>query len=260
MAEYFLSQSSIQALREFRASKRLLYGLDFDGTLAPIVEKSMEARMAPETRLLVKELKSRGPTVVVSGRSVKDLRILLEGFTPDALVGNHGLEGTERGDEFRDQAEAIARSWKKVVLDGFSSELFQSGVSLEDKTYSLTLHYRGAPDPPRARQEVARLLRELIASKRLSPAPRVIDGKDVFNLVPEGAPDKGEAMREMMARFGVERSFYIGDDDTDEDVFRLRDPRIFGVRVGQRQESAARWYLRDQSEINPAIRILLGNG
>lgn len=257
MAESFLSQSSIEAWREFRASRRLLYGLDFDGTLAPIVLEPMKARMSPETLRLVTELKARGPTVVVSGRSVPDLRILLDGFTPDALIGNHGLEGTVRGDRFRVSAERLARSWKQALLDGLSPLLLRGGILLEDKRYSLSLHYRVAADTRRARDELGLAVRGMVASGKLDPAPRLIEGKEVLNLVPADAPDKGEAMGELIERFGVERGFYMGDDDTDEDVFRLRDPRIFGVRVGFRSDSAARWHLRDQSEVNPAIRILL---
>lgn len=260
MAEYFLSQGSINSFHEFAASRRLLYGLDFDGTLAPLVEKPMEARMSPETVRLVNELKARGPTVVVSGRSQRDLRVLLGEFSPDALVGNHGIEGTSRGDEFRPRAERVARSWKQAILRDFPPDLFDSGVSLEDKKYSLTLHYRLALDPGRTHGRIVSLLREKVASGRIAPAPRILGGKEVINLVPEGAPHKGDAMRELMSRFGVEQGFYLGDDDTDEDVFRLLDPRIFGVRVGFRTDSAAKWYLRDQMEVNPAIRILLGSG
>ncbi|MBH0203695.1 MAG: hypothetical protein HP496_15680 [Nitrospira sp.] len=51
--------------------------------------------------------------------------------------------------------------------------------------------------------------------------------------------------------------FFIGDDETDEDVFGLTEGLIMGVRVGHQVGSRARYYLKHQSEIEEVIRFLV---
>ena len=60
-----------------------------------------------------------------------------------------------------------------------------------------------------------------------------------------------------MGRANAEQSLFIGDDDTDEAVFALDDPRIVTVRVGRKRASRAQYYLRDQTEIDALLRYLM---
>jgi trehalose 6-phosphate phosphatase len=75
----------------------------------------------------------------------------------------------------------------------------------------------------------------------------------VLNLVPRDAPHKGDALRALLAHSGCERSLYVGDDVTDEDVFRLKLPAVLSVGVDPGPGSAADLFLPDQSEM---IRLL----
>jgi len=85
----------------------------------------------------------------------------------------------------------------------------------------------------------------------------VVPGKRVLNVVPTGAPDKGMALARLTRRGGFERVLFVGDDDTDEDVFR-RDLGVesVGVRVGRHSKSAARYYLRRQSDVDRLLERL----
>jgi trehalose 6-phosphate phosphatase len=126
-----------------------------------------------------------------------------------------------------------------------------AGVLIEDKQLSLSVHYRAAEEKVlahRAILEVAEALRDV----------RVVGGKDVVNLVPRGAAHKGFALDELRRGAGCETSMYVGDDETDEDVFRMRRAHpIFTVRVGANRSSAAEYYLREQTEVDHLIGALL---
>src|SRR5207237_1156538 len=122
------------------------------------------------------------------------------------------------------------------------------GVLVEDKSYSLALHFRLTRDPERARTA----LLDLVAT--LTPPPRVVEGKRVLNLVPAAARHKGEAMRALIAHAGAERAIYIGDDVTDEDVFALRLPGVRTIRVEPNGPSAADLCLKRQADVTHLLR------
>jgi trehalose 6-phosphate phosphatase len=126
-----------------------------------------------------------------------------------------------------------------------------TGAFLERKRYSLTIHYRLSPRAALTRRQA------LTIANALQPAPRIIAGKCVLNLLPPGRANKGEALRRMLENGRWENALFVGDDETDEDVFRLRDPRIFSVRVGRGKRSAADWYVPTQREVARLLRLLL---
>jgi trehalose 6-phosphate phosphatase len=90
---------------------------------------------------------------------------------------------------------------------------------------------------------------------------RIVGGKLVFNLLPERAPHKGLALRAARARFGCETALYVGDDETDEDVFALDEHgTLLTVRVERSRGSCAAYYLQDQDEIDPFLEALIACG
>lgn len=226
-----------------------LFAFDFDGTLSEIVLDYGDARIKDTTLDLMKALSARVPLAIISGRSVNDLRQRVP-FRPAFLVGNHGLErlgGKARNDS---AAKTMCASWRKYVVAALKAEAF-AGVELEDKEFSLALHYR------KSRSKKDTKLGLLALAGSLEPSPRIILGKSVLNLVPVGAPHKGIALMEMMLSIGAKCGFYVGDDDTDEDVFNLPDARIVGVRVGKKKTSQAQYFIQRQSEINRLLKALV---
>lgn len=223
-----------------------LYAFDFDGTLSRIVRDPSDATISPKTESLLRELAARVPVAIVSGRGTDDLRARLR-FEPKYLVGNHGLEGLGRDPAALERSLGACRDWRSALVRSD----FGAGVEIEDMAYSLALHYRKSRNKKQARERIHS------AVARLRPAPRVIPGKCVVNLLPADAPHKGLAVLELMRSSGARHAFYIGDDDTDEDVFALPDAPILTVRVGEKRASRARYFLRRQSEVNRLLRILL---
>ena len=236
------SEAGRTRLRQFM-QPGVLCVFDFDGTLAPIVAQPAQAAMPAAVRLRVARLQSLTPVAILTGRALADIGQRLA-VTPNYLVGNHGLEGLPDSADRRAGFMQSCAGWRDAIAAALADQArFDPAIVIEDKAISLSLHYRQARDPT----ATAAALRELIAG--LAPAPRVIAGKCVFNLLPEGAGDKGTAFDELMRISGAPRALYVGDDVTDEDVFRLSRPDLLSIRVGKAADSAAPFFLRRYNDI-----------
>ncbi len=245
--KYLFSKGGIQIL-ESLSFTRTLFAFDFDGTLSKIVPIPARAFLSTETARLLRRLNERAPVAVISGRSIQDLKTRLP-FTPRHLIGNHGLEGLSRNDSTLDLAREACHAWRDQLKKMLNKRM--EGIEMEDKTYSMALHYRHSPQKKQAK------LHLLEAASRIHPSPRIILGKKVVNLIPVGGPHKGIALVELMLQENIRSACYIGDDDTDEDVFALSDRRILGIRVGRRETSLAKFFIKRQSEMNKLLRRIL---
>jgi trehalose 6-phosphate phosphatase len=232
---------------------RSLYAFDFDGTLAKIVRDHLAARLARPIRLWLEELAKRAPTAIISGRSVEDLRSRVGAAVPH-LIGNHGSEGPHTRREDMQQVREISSGWLQWVNERFQDELIRRGVVVENKSYSLSFHYRTVDQ----RDEARALISRIVAA--LTPPPRIVLGKSVVNVMPPTASHKGTALLEYMRRLDCSMALYVGDDETDEDVFALRDARILTVRIGKKNGSSARYFLKRQAEITEVLRLLVEGG
>ena len=242
--KYLLSPPSTDVLYGLTRTRALL-AFDYDGTLAPIVASRDDAQMRPETAALFGRVCELFPCAVISGRSQADVAARLRGAPVKYVVGNHGAEPSGGLERFAADV-ARAREWLREALAE------QEGIEIEDKSYSLAVHYRRADDPVAAAAAIAAAVSKLPASMR------VVDGKRVVNVVAERAPNKGDALLDLRALEHADTVLYVGDDVTDEDVFELNQPgRVIGVRVGESQSSAAQYFLRDQLEMDELLRTLV---
>jgi trehalose 6-phosphate phosphatase len=182
---------------------------------------------------------------------VQDLRARLQ-FTPDFLVGNHGMEGISEWEQQARDYQSACAAWSRVIAIALQdTSRFDPQIKMEDKRYSLSLHYRLAQDQGATETR----LRELLAG--LTPAPRVVAGKCVFNLVPQGAPHKGNALEKLMRDSALRNAIYVGDDVTDEDVFRLQRPDVLSVRVEYTACSAAEFYVERLADVERLLDELI---
>jgi trehalose 6-phosphate phosphatase len=232
-----LARENAATLARFLSS-RVLLAFDFDGTLAPIVADRSRARMRRRTRRLLAELCSRYPCAIISGRDPDDLSARLEGLPVRHVVGNHGLDSGSATASLASEMAGVRRSLSRALAS------FE-GVVIEDKTYSLAVHYRRAPDRRRARHAIENALAKAQGTLRIS------SGKLVFDVVGAAAPHKGAALARLGHAEGTDTAIYVGDDATDEDVFRGADPsRLLPVRVGWSRRSLATHYVRNQRELD----------
>jgi trehalose 6-phosphate phosphatase len=240
---HVLSRAGRRALERLARSGVLL-AFDYDGTLAPIVEVPGRAVMRRTTRRLLARTAKRYPCVVISGRARRDVLARLRGIGVSRVVGNHGVDaGRPAG-----RLARRVRGWR-AVLEGRLSDL--RGVRIEDKTLSIAVHYRRSRHKAKARAAI------LEAAGGLGEV-RLIGGKQVIDILPGGGSHKGTAVETERARLRCDAAIYVGDDDTDEDVFALDRPdRLLTIRVGRRGTSRASHYLRSQAEIDGLLRALV---
>jgi trehalose 6-phosphate phosphatase len=246
--DYLLTDKGREDL-ELLLKGRSLYAFDFDGTLAKIVTDPSAARLGRSVRSWLEALVKRAPTAVISGRSLEDLRSRI-GTTLPYLIGNHGSEGSHVVLEDMQLVRETCHRWLQLITDHFQAELARSGVLVEPKSYSFSFHYRTVDQRHAARALISRIVAEL------SPSPRIVLGKSVVNVMPSSAWHKGTALLECMRRLGCTTALYVGDDETDEDVFGLGDHRILTVRIGKKNTSSARFFLKRQTEITQVLRLL----
>jgi trehalose 6-phosphate phosphatase len=222
-----------------------ILAFDFDGTLAPIVDDRDSALMRPETNARFIQLCEQYRCAVVTGRSRKDVTGRLGLARVWKIVGHHGLETGATTTSFTPEVAEAARFLNRLLTS-------EPGVEMEDKGLSLAIHFRKAKRPQQAINAIH------AAVTRLPMRMRRVDGKAVVNLVPEQAPDKGDAIVALRQESSAASVLYVGDDVTDEDVFKLRQPSwLVTVRIGRVEHSGADYYLRDQSEIDRLLDALL---
>ena len=205
--------------------------LDVDGTLldlAPTPREVFVPHALRDTLALLWE-RTGGAVAFVSGRPVSELDLL---FSPLELpaIGGHGAE-------LRTVAGVPPEAPRLPPLDPDVKRRFAAiaeagpGIILEDKGYSLALHYRLAPDKERlVRESAAKICADLQAS-----SIELLPGKLVVEIKQTGFT-KATAVRELMtyAPFADRRPIFLGDDETDLGVFEiLPDFDGIGISVGR---------------------------
>ncbi|MEI7706329.1 MAG: trehalose-phosphatase [Deltaproteobacteria bacterium] len=226
------------------AASRLLVAFDYDGVLAPLVTDPDGRSMRARTATLLREVARRYPVAVVSGRAFRDLRRLVPGAGL-GLVGNHGFELGHAVAVPVAVRSRVAR-WEGEIarrLDGIP------GWHVESKRSTLSIHY-GMGRRWRLVEPAI-----LAAGEGLRGA-RLIRGKKVLNVLPRSFPTKGDAVLRLLRRRRLDVALFLGDDLTDEDVFRIGAPRVVGVRVGPGR-TAAPWRLRSQEQVDEVLERLV---
>ncbi len=240
--ESILSKRGRELLAQF-ASSQVLLAFEFDGTLAPIVSNPAQATIRAATRSRLRSLARHYPCVVISGRSRADARRRLAGLGIAEVIGNHGAAaGRAAG------LRARVSLWRRLLRNALGPH---RGVGIEDKQFSLAVHYRGTRDQGSVRVTVLDVVSAL-------PGARTIERGRCIHVVAPDAPRKAPALEEARARLGCDTVIYVGGDDPLEEVFALDQPgELLAVRMGQDRSSRARFYLRSQSHIDQLLRQLV---
>lgn len=238
---------------------RLLLGLDFDGTLAPIVPRPEDAAMPAETRAVLQQLAGRPDTLValVSGRGLQDLR---HRVSVDAAfyAGNHGLEIDGPGVHRVHPGAQAGASTLATIARELRHRLDEvAGVIVEDKGLSLSVHFRMVPDAAAAAsvEETVRDVCDGVSDVRLTY------GKKVVEVRPDVDWHKGRALAflqdTLLADADRAPTLFIGDDRTDEDAFRMVGDGGFAVFVGTPPaETAARAALGSTDQVTRFLQEL----
>ena len=223
--------------------------LDLDGTLVDFEREPEAVRVAPATIAALKRLHAAldGAFAIVSGRPLDQLDRLFGDFRPFG-AGKHGHEW--RSGDRVDTTLAPARETleaARAAANALAAAL--PGVRLEDKGTAFALHYR---DKPEHHAAVLAGVERIVAGVEHWVVQR---GDHVVELLPPGA-DKGRALARLMTLppFAQRTPVAIGDDYTDEHMFAAAAALGgFGVVVGPRRPTAARYALNGTAEVHDWI-------
>jgi trehalose 6-phosphate phosphatase len=244
------SEAGIQRIDEI-VQPGLLCAFDFDGTLAPIESHPANVQLPYDIQQRLITLSRYVPIAIITGRSVQDAQKYL-GFSPDFIIGNHGIEGLPGWNKYAESYQLHCNEWEQTLSTALQNRsAFDFGIRIENKCYSLSVHYRAIKDNDHIEQKLINLFTQL------TPSPRVISGKNVFNLLPQDAADKGVALEKLMSANHFSSAIYVGDDVTDEDVFRLNRPDVLTVRIENSANSAAEFFLRQRQDIKHLLDELI---
>jgi trehalose 6-phosphate synthase/phosphatase len=249
---HMLSPASVDhILDEYRQAERRCILLDYDGTLAPY--QKLPSLAVPGTELLVmlQELSAepKNEVVIISGRDADTLGKWM-GDLPVTLVAEHGACIRYHGQDWEQQVSTTPE-WKEEIRP--LMELFVSrcvGSFIEEKTNTLAWHYRNThPDLGFIRsRELRNSLLQLITNTPL----QVIDGNKVLEVRLIGI-DKGSSAQKLVKHFKPDFTLCVGDDATDEDMFKALRELGHTIKIGP-GNTAANYTLASQIQVLPLLR------
>ena len=236
--------------------QRLAVFLDYDGTLTPIVAHPSQAVLSDAMRDQLARLADICPVAVISGRDRADVESMV-GLAGIYYAGSHGFDisrpdgGREEfGAEFRKALEAAADELEQRIA-------YIDGSWVEPKRYAVAVHFR------QSAAEAEALIRTAIEEVAAAhPGLRLAGGKKIFELRPDIEWDKGMALLHLLGVMGLDgndmTALYIGDDETDEDAFRvLAQGRGIGIVVGtEHRETMADYALDDPEQVVEFLGLL----
>ena len=240
-------------------AQQVLLALDFDGTLSPIVDRPELALLPIETKESLTRLNYMEKYIVgvISARSLEDVRAKV-GIDGLIYAGNHGLEIDGRGMGFLHPAavqlkESVNQTFLQLrqVLENLT------GVTVEHKGLSLTVHYRLSPDNlvGQVKEAVYAAVDPFLASGTLV----LSRGKMAIEIRPQVTWGKGETIHEIQTAFPqASLPVYFGDDLPDEDGFTaVQAAGGFGVFVGPAGAATTAIYRVDSPrEVAESLRLM----
>ncbi len=207
--------------------------LDFDGTLAPIVDQPDQANLSEEMRKILKKLGRICTVAVVSGRGLSDVEDRV-GLKDLYYAGSHGFEIHGPNGENFQHDEGVKALPDLDAAQSFLEEKLADieGVLVERKKFSIAIHYRNV-----AEADTDGVARAVDAAAAEREGLRKSGGKKIFELQPDIDWHKGRALEHLMKTFGAgahpdgKLPLYIGDDLTDEDAFAAIEETGIGIVV-----------------------------
>ena len=189
---------------------------DIDGTISPTAPTPEEASVSPDCRAALEALCSWLALVAaVSGRDATKAREMV-GLDGMVYVGNHGLEKWQDGEVHVAEEARQYIPMVREMVEALRQGLDATGIIVEDKGVTASVHYRLSPDQAAARDTIMAFLESAPEAKGL----RITEGKLVVEVRPPVDINKGTSLERLVTESGLRGVVYIGDDVTDVDAFR----------------------------------------
>jgi trehalose 6-phosphate synthase/phosphatase len=256
-AKYLASEPRRALLKRYREADSRLILLDYDGTLIPFASHPKLAMPDAGLLDLLKRLAASpsNHVFIISGRQKEILEEWFGGYGI-GLIAEHGVWISDRGADWR-LIKPLDTSWKTQILPILETYVDRlTGSFLEEKEYSIAWHYRNA-DPELGNQRAKELIDTLVHFTANLDV-QVLEGKKVIEVRCAGV-NKGTAA--IVCRESLHPGFTIaiGDDQTDEDLFRAMPPEVHTIRVGMKS-SFAGYNVRDYVEVRGLLEEMAKAG
>lgn len=242
-------------IREYSRAKKALLLLDLDGTLVPFTVRPDPSGPDEELKSLLRALSRQAGSsvVVISGRSRKTIENWL-GDMDVSLIVEHGAWTREHGLGWT-TCEPARTAWKNEVTDVLNQYVDRTpGTFLEEKDFSLALHYR------KVDAEIALLRMREIMEDILAIASKlnleVLESNRVLEIRSPGI-NKGRAALRLISGRNWDFILAIGDDRTDEDLFAVLPESAYSIKVGV-GPTRARYNLDDVAGVRDLLKKLAG--
>jgi trehalose 6-phosphate synthase/phosphatase len=231
-------EEKIQLVEKYKAARKRLILLDYDGTLVPFSGDPQLAHPDQRIRGLLLRLAAdpRNKIIIISGRDTGTLHKWFSDVPVD-LVAEHGAFYKNAGCEFWSNPEFGSGSWISGVKDILSRHTAEiKGSFLEEKVHSVTWHYRNA-ELPDEESTVQAICRELVIFNALDQF-NIVCGNKIVEARTSKA-DKGIFVRGCIKEAGYDLVMAFGDDQTDEDMFaQLTEDHHVSIKVGLKNTKA----------------------
>lgn len=237
----------------YKDAKKRLILLDYDGTLVPF--KSDPLKASPDAELMnILSVLSNDPknkVVIISGRKKETLQEWLGKLSID-IIAEHGAWTKEHNKQWVTENTA-GSGWKEHFLPLLQQyELNTPGAFIEEKDYSLAWHFRKV-DPGLANLRS----REITANLKFSIANfglQLLEGNKVLE-IKNAAINKGHAAFNWLEKSAADFVIAIGDDQTDEDTFKVMPEDAFSIKVGS-GISVAGYSVNNTEEVRSLLKLL----
>jgi trehalose 6-phosphate phosphatase len=216
--------------------KKLLFLLDYDGTLADFTRVPAQSTLTDTQRNLLKKLRRKHPVILVSGRHLEGLKqvsrikrfpmVGTHGFEAQYLPGNLKLATAAQEKRFGREASRVLKGLKALKREW-------PQIFVEKKPYSTSIHYRGINLTAAQEKKLWKRFDEIFKKCVTPRFWTVMKGKKMIEAMPKGF-DKGKAVKTILKLFPDYTPLYAGDDITDISVFKVLGKKGIKVAVGNR--------------------------
>ena len=232
--------------------------LDFDGTLSPIARTPDSAVLPGSTKKIINELSrsSKVKLAVISGRKLSDIKTVV-GINKIIYAGNHGMEIEGKGIKRIVKVPKWFTAEKRKIRTDIRSKMHGiKGILIEDKGYTLALHYRLTKRTER--DKIKKYFNRVAAPFLVNGRIKIRKGKMLYEVRPNIKWDKGKAVKWLMKGSSMKNTLpiYIGDDETDKDAFKALKNRGITIFVGSRMKYGAKYYLRNTKDVRRFLLMI----
>lgn len=235
--------------RKLRSAHRIALFLDYDGTLTPIRRTPSSPVPAPKAQGILRRIAGL-PDVrvtIVTGRALNSIRAVIP-LKNVWFAANHGFHILQNGSEWNHPGAAMIvpklgelQSNLRIALKDYPKAF------IENKLFTLSVHYRNV-DARKVRAVIS-LTKKIV--RLYGSSVLLTGGKKVLEVRPNVRWGKGSAVLKILKTIKPSirtLPICIGDDRTDEDVFRVLRSKGLTIRVGKSRRTHARYYIRNVEE------------